>query len=301
MTHNESSQDLLNSGIYRGQVRHRRFSPRIHNFSYSLYMLALDLDELPALFNTIPALGSRWFNALKISNKDHFNNDTDIKSNVINAVNTIVDEDIVRAGGNESTYSPKLNGKHLEPEQTKVIMVTQARCFGIYFSPINLYFCYDVESANKTNTSPTGKENCVAMLAEVSNTPWNEKHYYLIDVQRQYKNEELRNQKVFHVSPFMQMDMDYLWKISPPNNTLNVHIENWQRGDHPNKVFDATMALQKQPLTRQNLNRLLIKVPIMTVKIMTAIYWQAAKIFFKRIPFVGHPGSKATETIEVNK
>lgn len=286
--------DEFNSGIYQGIVRHRRFSPKVHQFGYSMYMFALDLDETATLFQRFSLLGERWFNPFKISNKDHFGStQQDIKSCVIDKIeqlslaNTLTKQDVFNEGKSNNDL--------------KIIMVTQARCFGVYFSPINLYFCYQGNNSQR--------ENCIAMLAEVSNTPWNEKHYYLIDVPKQNERTELRNKKVFHVSPFMPMDMDYVWKINPPANHLNVHIENWQHPDLVNnsdgsrksgqhKVFDATMTLKKQELTSANLTKLLIKVPMMTVKISAAIYWQAAKLFAKRVPFIGHPGSSSPDTVK---
>ncbi|QTH65038.1 DUF1365 domain-containing protein [Psychrosphaera ytuae] len=278
--------DEFNSGIYKGIVRHRRFSPKVHQFGYNMYMFALDLDEAPTLFKRFALIGERWFNPFKITNKDHFGSTKHtIKTSVIDKLKQL------------TLTSPLSKQQQFENgcknDELKIVMVTQARCLGVYFSPINLYFCYHGHN--------TRKDKCIAMLAEVSNTPWNEKHYYLIDVPKQNERCELRNPKAFHVSPFMPMDMDYVWKITPPAKHLNVHIENWQHPDQQSgtgqyKVFDATMTLKKQAFTSANLTKLLIKVPMMTVKISAAIYWQAAKLFAKRVPFIGHPGTTSPNT-----
>lgn len=150
------------------------------------------------------------------------------------------------------------------------MMLAQCRCLGLYFSPINFYFCYDSD------------DNCQYMLAEVSNTPWRERHYYLLNF-----SEELKVKKAFHVSPFMGMDMDYHWKISPPDKRVRVHIENHQQ----EKVFDATMALIRQPLEAKQLLSTLLSIPSMTLKIVLSIYWQALKLFIGKVPFVAHPNT----------
>ncbi|AWB65410.1 DUF1365 domain-containing protein [Saccharobesus litoralis] len=245
-----------NSGIYVGQVRHRRFSPTFHGFNYKLYMMGLDIDELENTLAQSGLLGTSWYNPIRFKQNDYVKGDlADLKARIANKVN-------------------ELGGDYANWQHKKIFMLAQLRCLGLFFSPVNFYFCFN----DDTNS------NCLYMLAEVSNTPWNEKHYYLVDL-----HNISDTQKAFHVSPFMPMDMRYRWKIKPPRNKALVHIENHQGQQHTNKVFDATMALSKKPINANNLFKTWLSLPAMTLKICLAIYWQALKLFIKRIPFVAHP------------
>jgi DUF1365 family protein len=128
------------------------------------------------------------------------------------------------------------------------------------------------------------------MLAEVSNTPWNQRHYYLVNL-----NQATPTQKDFHVSPFMDMNMQYHWQIKPPkdnNKHLLIHIENrrhQQTNSEPEKLFDATLAMEQYAFTQQQIWRVFITLPVMTIKVLAGIYWQALKLFIKRIPFYSIP------------
>lgn len=239
----------LNSGIYQGQIRHRRFSPKQHNFSYQMYMLALDIDELPQLNQQSWLFKVNRWAPLRFDFSDHFPNATDP-----NDFKRRIKQKVAELGGTS--------------EIDRITLLTQVRCFGVYFSPINFYFCYQ-------------QDELICMLAEVSNTPWQQKHFYLVE------NTNFSNDKDFHVSPFMPMNMQYKWRLTAPNKRLLVHIENHQS----DKVFDATLSLSKVDFNNNNLLKTLIKHPLMTTKIMSGIYWQALKMVLKRFVFIPHPNS----------
>jgi hypothetical protein len=156
----------------------------------------------------------------------------------------------------------------------RVLFVGQLRCFGLYFSPINLYYCYD------------HTQELRYLLAEVSNTPWNERHYYLIEMA-----EKMISEKAFHVSPFMEMNMQYNWRIKEPGKQLSLHIENYSK-ENAQKIFDATLMMSSIELNNENLRRCFLSIPSMTIKTLAGIYWQALKLFIKGVPYVAHARKK---------
>jgi DUF1365 family protein len=251
------------SSIFLGHVIHRRYTPKRHHFKYSLYMLALDVTDIENTKQSKGLFGFSWYHPLRFCEKDYLKSEPfPLSKRITNKVKA-------------------LNGHH---DINRIIMLVQVRCFGVYFSPVNFYFCYD------------SNDNCTQMLAEVSNTPWNERHYYLVDladlIDEATSTKETK--KVFQVSPFMDLDMTYLWRVKPPsevNDKLSISIENRRLMNDvmsPEKLFDVTLAMKKQPFTNKALRRLWLQLPVMTLKIVFSIYWQALRIFIKRIPFIGY-------------
>ena len=237
----------FNSSIYIGRVHHKRYSPTEHGFSYPMYMLGLDLDELDTLDQNLRFFGYNRFSALSLRRRDYLDdNGLSLKQAVL--------EKVAELGGDASAVE-------------SVMLLGQVRCFGLYFSPVNFFFCYQ-----------QGKPRY--MLAEVHNTPWNERHCYLVDVENPQQTK-----KDFHVSPFMGMDMQYHWRIEHNDQRILVHIENWQQ----DKLFDATLSVQQQALTSSSLFTVLKQWPVMTLTILKGIYWQALKLFIKKVPYHSHP------------
>lgn len=268
-----SSHKPLNSAIYKGTVRHRRFVPCKHEFSYKLYMLYLDLDEVETIFKQHWFSGFNGFNLVSFKRKDYFQPET---------------ENLKQAVMSKVTDYAKEQGVALE-DIKKVTMLTHARYFNIIFNPVSFYYCFDEQ------------DQLIAIMAEITNTPWGERYSYVLLVGAQTSDRQFESKgdkhhafhfdKEFHVSPFNPMNMAYNWVLSTPDERLNIHMDNTM-GSHGEieKHFDATLILHKKQW-QTNFAKSLIQYPFMTVKVMWGIYWQALKLWLKKVPFYDHPNS----------
>jgi len=249
---------MIKSCIYEGTVRHRRHFPRPNKFRYRLFFMFLDLDELPTLFDIHPLWSGRGVNLAYFRRRDHFG---DPNIPIKQAVQDLVE-------------------KHLgaRPEGP-IRLLTHLRYFGHCFNPASFYYCY-----NKADTEVE------TIVLEVHNTPWGEHFCYVLDKKDDlHPMEEWRrhtDEKVFHVSPFIDMDIQYDWRFRLPGANLGVHIIDYQKG---RKLFDATLKLKHRAFNRQELTRLLLLYPAMTMKVAILIYWQALRLVLKKTPFYAHP------------
>ena len=267
--------DQLASRVYEGWVRHRRYLPRQHVFKYKVFMMYLDLSEIDAVVNLSRFWTRNKLGLARFSRKDFMGDPATPLDNCV--------RDLVEA---------KLGFRPSGP----IRVLANLRYFGYCTNPLTTYYCFDL----------TG-ERLEAIVAEVTNTPWNERHAYVLHVDSSDKFR-CSFKKQFHVSPFNPIAMEYRWFSNVPAEHLSIHLENWQSASPAlsggqeqvlaigkEKVMDATIQLTASEISGKKLNRLLIAYPLMTVKVISAIYWQALKLALKRVPFYSHPNVKACD------
>ncbi|MFM9968204.1 MAG: DUF1365 domain-containing protein [Burkholderiales bacterium] len=256
----------MHSALYTGRLRHRRLLPQPHEFSYGLYMSYLDLSELDEVF------GGRWLWSHRraapmwLRRADYLG---DPAVPLDQAVRDRVEAETGR-----------------RPEGP-IRLLTHLRAFGLAFNPVSFYYCFDASG-----------EQLETIVAEITNTPWNQRHAYVLPRPEQGNVGGLRRHrfaKRFHVSPFMEMNLEYDWRFGLPQESLGIHMSNLKDG---RKVFDATLTLERQPINSANLARVLFMFPFITLKVVAAIYWQALRLWIKRAPFHPHPGHGARHTQE---
>ncbi|NNF07274.1 MAG: DUF1365 domain-containing protein [Candidatus Eisenbacteria bacterium] len=249
----------MRSAIYEGNVVHHRHVPRDHRFEVGMFMLYMNIDDLPELFRCHPLWSLERFNVASFRRKDYLG---DVGKGLKQAAYEVV----------EDAFGEKVSGP--------VCLLTHARYGGHIFNPVSFYYVF------ASDADPHPKY----ILAEITNTPWKERHTYPLRVADSGKPLSVHEfDKEFHVSPFMEMDHQYRWSFSSPGDSLRVGMMNLKED---RRLFDVSLDLRRRPWERRELSRVLWRYPLMTVRVVSLIHWHAARLWMKRVPFVSHPSKR---------
>jgi len=239
-------------------------------FQYRLFFMFLDLAELPELFDIHPLWSYEKTNIASFRRRDHCG---DPAIPLDQALRDLVEERLeIRPHG-------------------PIRLLTHLRYFGYCFNPASFYYCYD-----------TADKRVDAIVVEIHNTPWGERHCYVLGSEQ---NEHPMNTwrrhrftKAFHVSPFIDIDINYDWRFRMPDDSIRVHMIDYEKGE---RLFDASLALQRQPISRRALTRFLVRYPLMTGKVVILIYWQALRLLLKKTPVFTHPKKRKLSSERISK
>jgi len=250
------------SAIYEGRVRHRRYEPHAHAFDYRLCMLYVDLAEIDTLF------AKRWLWSVDRRNVAEFRR-TDYFGDASQPIDVAVRDRIEAETGARPTGP--------------IRMLSHLRYFGHCFNPVSFYYCFAADGVALET-----------VLAQITNTPWKERHAYVLPVaaaRRQGSAFSWQLDKAFHVSPFLPMQCRYEWRFTVPGDALRVHMDVSQSRESAPlaRAFDATLVLQRREFTATNLARALLHHPLMTLRVVVAIHWQALRIWMRGNPVYDHP------------
>jgi len=239
----------MTSSIYNGTVIHKRFKPKIHYFKYKVFSLLIDLSELENLNKKIKFFSYNKFNLVSFYDVDHGDRD----------------------GSSLVTWVKKnLEDNNINSEKVKIKLLCYPRILGYVFNPLSVFYIYD-ES-----------EKLVCILYEVKNT-FGEQHTYIFKVDNDQKLYQHNCSKKFHVSPFIEMNCKYFFRLLKPGEKISVIIDQYQTDE---KILYASQDGQRVDFNTKELIKSYLKHPLMTFKIISAIHFEAFKLWLKGIKFI---------------
>jgi len=239
----------MTSSIYNGTVIHKRFKPKTHYFKYSVFSLLIDLSELETLDKKIKFFSFNKFNLISFFEKDHGSRDG---SSLIKWVKKILYEN------------------NIQYNNITIKLLCYPRIFGYVFNPLSVFFIYD------------NNEKLISILYEVKNT-FGEQHTYIFKVENDSKLFQHNCAKKFHVSPFIEMNCNYFFRILKPGEKISIIIDQYQINE---KILYASQDGSRANFDSKELLKSYLKHPLMTFKIISAIHYEAFKLWTKGVRFI---------------
>ena len=238
---------VIDSGLFVGTLRHRRFTPLPHDFTYPLFMALLDVDRLPELMHVSRVTSYNRWNWASFDDRDHLGDPT-------RALRDRLAADAARHG--------------IDLPDGRIFLLTHLRYLGYGFNPVSFFYCFDAG------------DRLQVVLAEVHNTLRGSHHYWLRPdpASRPFRSAAAKS---LYVSPFMPVDVDYAFTFTPPAGRLVAHIETIRTGS---VCLDATLSLELRPWSAPEIRRALLRYPAMTATVVAGIHWQALMLWWKGVP-----------------
>ena len=240
---------MIKSSIYNGQVIHKRFKPKVHSFRYDVFSLLIDLSELETLDKQVNFFSYNKCNWISFYDKDHGDRDG---SSLINWV------------------QKNLRKNNISTENIKIKILCYPRIFGFVFNPLSVFYVYN------------SNENLISILYEVKNT-FGEQHTYIFRIEKDANLIQNNCSKKFHVSPFIQMNCNYFFRLLKPGNKISVIIDQYENED---KILYASQDGIRTDFNTKYLIKSFLNHPLMTFKIIIAIHYEAFKLWSKGIKFI---------------
>jgi hypothetical protein len=240
---------VIDSGLFVGTLRHRRFAPVAHAFTYPLFMALLDIDRLSQLMRVSAVTSYNRWNWASFDDRDHLGDPRrPLRDRLV--------VDAARHG--------------IELPTGPIFLLTHLRYLGYCFNPVSFFYCFD------------RAERLRMILAEVRNT-FGGTHHYWLRPDPASRTFLATATKSLYVSPFMPIDLEYTFAFTPPAGRLVAHMAARQDGS---VGFDATLSLERRPWTAAEIRRVLVRYPAMTAAVTAGIHWQALRLWWKGVPVV---------------